>query len=69
MKNSCFYDRLPKYMSLTDCCTYFGVSKYWLRRCIKEGRLIPIMMGNAFMIEVSALEILLSNVAAEGNKV
>ncbi len=65
MRNSCFYDRLPKYMSLTDCCTYFGVSKYWLRRCIKEGRLIPIKMGNAFMIEVSALESLLSSSTGE----
>lgn len=65
MKNSCFYDRLPKYMSLTDCSTYFGVSKYWLRRCIKEGRLIPIKTGNAFMVEVSALEALLSSSTTE----
>ena len=66
MKKNCFSDRLPKYMSLTDCCTYYGVSKYWLRRCIKDGRLIPTTMGNAFMIETAALEELLHNLAIGG---
>ncbi len=61
MKNQCYFDRLPKYMSLTDCCTYYGVSKYWLRGRIKDQQLIPIKVGNAFMIETAALEKLLAN--------
>ena len=59
MKKLFFPDQLPKYMSLTDCCTYYGLSKYWLRRCIKDGRLTPITMGNAFMIKTKELEELL----------
>lgn len=51
--------QLPRFMSITDGSTCFGVSRYQIRKWIKSGRLRSTFVGNRFLVETEDLEALI----------
>lgn len=50
------YQSVPQFMTITDASTYFGVSKYFLRKGIKCGDIAHTVIGNRYFIDVCALQ-------------
>ncbi|MCD7957881.1 MAG: helix-turn-helix domain-containing protein [Lachnospiraceae bacterium] len=50
------YPEIPKYMSITDTSAYFGVSKYFLRKGIRNGTIAHAFVGNRYMIDTAAFK-------------
>ena len=47
---------LPKKMKQSTAAKYFGVSRYFLRKIISEGRISYTKIGNNLMIDTEELE-------------
>ena len=56
-----YLDRIPEYMSIVECCAYFGIPKHWLRRCIKDEKVLFVRTGNAYRVNVTSLRRLLED--------
>ncbi len=47
---------VPQFMTITEASEYFGVSKYFLRKGIREGSIAHTLLGNKYKIDVEALQ-------------
>ena len=57
MKDS--FGVVSKFMTISDCSHYFGISKYQIRKWINEGKLSHTFVGNRYLVETQALEALI----------
>ena len=46
---------VSKYMTISECSSYFGISKYQIRRWIADGKVSYVFIGNRYRIEVETL--------------